>query len=440
LERTRSFAVPLAITLAWTAPAAALPLPIAPESGAARAQASAIPDTLPTSAAGRAREETGIAAEHAQARKPPTAAPRGAPTANTEAGGSASASSRGLSNVMNPAISANGLLLGGWTSRDGADAMDERGDLETGPSIQELEIALSAIVDPYFRADIVVAGVPAEAEIGFEEAYVTTLEIPQLNVRAGLFKAALGRHNLLHTHAFPFLTGPLPWRAFLGPEGLADAGLSLDLLVPFPFYVEVTSQVFAGEWGPFTGGIEDDPMTAVDESVPDARNPEDFAYVEHLKTLFDLSTSTTLEIGGSYLGGRNGWRGLTSLVGADVTVKWRPVDAERYQGLDWQSEWVWIDRERAPGERPVGGAYSHLRYHVDQRWWAQVRGAVLGVPDGGQDRVLRGEALAAFVPSEFSALRLQYGIERSDAPGASFTHDAFFQMVFSIGPHPAHAY
>lgn len=391
-------------------------------------------------AADRAQEEAEIAAQLAAMRGAENPAALPFPVLDASPAMGASASSRGLSNAMNPAISGNGLLLGGWSSRDEGDAVEDRGDLETGPQIQEIEVVLSAIVDPYFRADVVVAGSPTEDEIGFEEAYVTTLELPQLAIRAGLFKAALGRHNLLHTHAYPFLTGPMPWRAQLGPEGLADAGLSFDVLLPLPFYAEVNVQAFAGEWTPFEGGTEDDPTTAADESVPDLRNPEDLAYVDHLKTLFDLSDATTIEIGGSYLGGRNGWGELTNIVGGNVTLKWRPVDAERYQSFEWQNEWLWIDRGQAPGERPAGGAYTHVRCQFDQRWWIQARGSLFGLPRGSDARVMRGEGLVAFVPSEFSALRLQYGIERAGVPGAPFVHDVFLQMVFSIGPHPVHAY
>jgi hypothetical protein len=70
----------------------------------------------------------------------------------------------------------------------------------------------------------------------------------------------------------------------------------------------------------------------------------------------------------------------------------------------------------------------------------QARGAVLGLPAGDDPRTYRGEALVAFIPSEFSALRLQYALEREAEPAADYIHELFAQVVFSIGPHPAHAY
>jgi hypothetical protein len=389
----------------------------------------------------RAQEEAEIAAELARTQqaaeaRDPGNAPRAA--GGSESAGS-SASSRGLSNLMNPAISAVGLVLAGGTSRSEGASGGVPDDLETGIFVQEVELRASAIVDPYFRADVAIAG--NVEEIGFEEAYVTTLEIPRVTLRAGQFHATVGRHNLLHTHAFPFLTAPLPWRALLGPEGLADPGISSDVLLPLPFYTEITAQVFQGEWALLEGGIPDDPATTLtDESVPDRRHNADFGYVGHLKTLFELSDSTTLEPGASYVGGRNGFSGLSSLVAGDLTLKWKPIEAERYVGFDWSTEYAWVERNNAPTDRRLGGGFTAVRIQFAQRWWWQVRGAILGLPAGDSGRIVRGEALAAFVPSEFSALRLQYALEKAENDPAPLVHEVFTQVVFSIGPHPAHAY
>ncbi len=405
--------------------------------------AEAPADGSASSVDSRAQEEAEIAAELAR-RHPPAAEAQNpgnvAPSSvlGSEGTGS-SASSRGLSNLMNPAISAVGLVLAGGTSRPEGASGGVPDDLETGIFVQEVELRASAIVDPYFRADVAIAG--NADEIGFEEAYVTTLEIPRVTFRAGQMHATVGRHNLLHTHAFPFLTAPLPWRALLGPEGLADPGVSADVLLPLPFYSEVTVQVFQGEWALLEGSIPDDPATTLtDESVPDRRHDADFGYVAHLKTLFDLSDSTTLEPGVSYVGGRNGFGGLTSLVAGDLTLKWKPIEAERYLGFDWSTEYAWVERENAPTDHRLGGGFTAVRFQFAQRWWVQARGALLGIPAGDGGRIVRGEALGAFVPTEFSALRLQYAIEKAENDPAPPVHEVFTQVVFSIGPHPAHAY
>jgi hypothetical protein len=312
------------------------------------------------------------------------------------------------------------------------------GDLQTGIFVQEVELRASAIVDPFFRADVALAG--SSDHVAFEEAYLTTLDLPRLTLRAGQMHSAVGRHNLLHTHAFPFVTAPLPWRALMGEEGLTDPGVSADLLLPLPFYAEINAQVFQGDWAPLVGSIPDNPATAVDESVPDRRRNSDFAYVGHLKTLFDMSDATTLELGTSYVGGRNGFAGWSNLAAGDMTVKWRPVEAERYMGFDWTTEYVWDERGHAPTDHTRGGGYTAVRFQFAQQWWLQARGSVLGLPQGDSPRIWRGEGLAAFVPSEFSALRLQYGIEKAANDPSPLVHEVFAQAVFSVGPHPAHAY
>lgn len=390
-----------------------------PDTPMPTAEPAPDPGVTADAEAARQPDAAEIAAELAQSQSVRSSAP-------TPERSGASASSRGLSNLMNPAISANGITLAGGSSRSASASAAAPDDLQTAIAIQEVEIRLSAIVDPFLRADVSIAG--NADEIGFEEAYITTLELPRVTLRAGQMIATVGRHNLLHTHAFPFVTAPLPWRALIGAEGLRDPGVSADVLLPLPFYAELTAQVFSGEWAAFEG----------DEV--DRRRAHDFAYVGHAKALFDFSDATTLELGGSYVGGRNGFGGLTNVIAGDVTLKWRPVEAERYSGLDWTTEYVWVERGDAPDDHRRGGGYTALRYQFGQQWWLQGRGAALGLPRGSSPRVYRGEALLAFVPSEFSVLRLQYAIEKADQESAALVHELFAQVVFSIGSHPAHAY
>ena len=398
------------------------------------------PDDAAKATAARAQEEADIAAEMAKSQPAPPPSTSAVPEENrgSAEGAGSSGSSRGLSNLMNPAISAAGITLGGATSRPEGSAESVPADLRTGIFLQEVELRASAIVDPFIRADVSVTG--NSESVGFEEAYITTLDLPRVTLRAGRMRAAVGRHNLLHTHAFPFITAPLPWRALMGPEGLTDTGVSAEVLLPMPFFTEVTGQVFQGDWAPLEGSIPDDPLTPVNEAVPDMRRDRDLGYAGHVKTLFDVSDATTVEIGGSYVGGRNGFGSLTTLVAGDLTLKWRPLSAERYTGFDWTTEYAWVNQEGAQTDRKRGGGYTGVRYQFGQQWWVQARGAVLGLPESDSGRTVRGEALGAFVPSEFSAFRLQYALEKRANSTQKPIHEVFLQAIFSVGPHPAHAY
>ncbi len=330
---------------------------------------------------------------------------------------------RSPDNRFNPTVSANLLMLGGYATREEEHGDDEpeadphghdhgRGDLESGLHLQEVELQFSAVADPYFRADLTLAA--HEGEIGFEEAFVSTTSVPSVTIRAGQMFAAFGRHNRLHTHTFPFLTAPLPARQVLGADGLRGMGASVEVLLPLPFYAEVIGQVFDAEW----------------DLIGEAEQL-DLRYLGHLTTLFDLGVPTTLELGGSYVGGPNGEDEVAHLVGGDITLKWRPSGAAIYRGLEWASEVIWADE----GHETDLGFWSGLRAQVARRWWVQGRGAATGLTDHVTPRA---EALVGWVPSEFSTLRLQYGVELPDDDDP--IHEVMLQAIVSIGSHPAHSY
>ena len=373
-----------------------------------------------------------------------------------------------FSNLFNPAISVNALVLMSFSFRgddghehhdhgheeEGEEEHEEEGhdvheghddheghghSLGTGIHLQEVELKFSSVVDPYFRADFVLAA--HGGHLGFEEAFLSTTSIPRMTIRAGQMYANIGRHNLLHTHAYQFVNAPLPWPELLGPEGLNDVGVSFDILFPLPFFAEINAQVFQGEWASLSGDITDDPATSADESSPDQREDSDLGYVGHLKTLFELSDSATIELGGTYAGGRNGFGGWTHMMGSDLTLKWRPIQAERYTSLEWTTEYLLVNREGDPESDREGGGYTGLRYQFNQRWWVQARAAVLGLPQGDEDPHLRNEALLAFIPSEYSGFRLQYAFEPGDSDHEEGPlHEIFLQAIISIGSHPTHAY
>jgi hypothetical protein len=72
--------------------------------------------------------------------------------------------------------------------------------------VNEVELSLQAVVDPYVRADLFLSfgRNPETLKYGVdvEEGYVTTLSLPaRLQLKAGKFKEALGRINPTHAHA-----------------------------------------------------------------------------------------------------------------------------------------------------------------------------------------------------------------------------------------------
>src|SRR5262249_22687810 len=103
-----------------------------------------------------------------------------------------------------------------------------------------------ADVDPYFHANALISLTQEAGTTDFgvdpEEVYFETISIPLATFKAGKFKAALGKENQLHTHAFPFIDPPLINDILLGDEGLNEMGVSASVLLPAPWFMEVTAQ------------------------------------------------------------------------------------------------------------------------------------------------------------------------------------------------------
>jgi len=342
------------------------------------------------------------------------------------------AAAKGVSSAFNPAISVNGLFLGGASSSPRTTNRLTGLDFQNGFNLQEAEFQFTADVDPYWKANFILS-VDRAGQTGVEEGYVTSEELPydllprDTSLKLGKFFAAFGKHNLLHTHAFPFIDQPLINRSVFGSEGLKEPGLSVNYLLPSSWFSELTFQGMAGE---------NDGLFRLTDGAK-----RQGAYLGHWKNFFDLSDETTLEVGNSYIGGRNSDAGrrLSQAVGLDLTVKWRPLQMATEKGLIWQSEYIYFnrDREREAATRG-GGLYSSLQYQLARRWWIQGRYDLLGVPTFDEGRKNRWSTLLAFVPSEFSAIRLQHSYTTQER--GSPVNQLLLQFNYTIGSHPAHQY
>ncbi len=372
----------------------------------------------------------------AQSATPPASEPELKPATATT-----STAPRSRGNAFNPEISANGLFL---------FANSGEGNLATstepnGLGIQELELQFTADVDPYSRfvallslhpeIDVDAAG---DRHIHYvfepEEVYAESIAVPSMTLKAGKFRASFGRHNLLHSHMFPFIDAPLYQSRLLGDEGLNDAGLSAAALVPVPWFFEITAQVLRGE----AEGLD----------YFNSRSSNDSVALARVRNLFDLNESSTLEFGLSGATGDNRLEARTELLGVDLTYKWRPVSGGRDTSVSFTTELIGRTvNEQGGAKTEANGLSTWAQYQFARRWWAQARvewlraeesGAV-AAPGALPGHANRWSALLGFVPTEYSAFRIQY--DNSKASGATEAeHRVLAQLNFSIGAHPAHQY
>src|SRR3954467_9768481 len=177
------------------------------------------------------------------------AAPSGATA--PASGGAQGTAARGTQS-LNPDISAILDANAGYERRGVAYRNGDDPDLHGGPNTrgagftaQEVELALSAIVDPYFRGDIFLT-IPNLDGLEVEEAFATTTSLPQnLQVKAGSFRSAFGRQNGQHLHVQDFTRRPLINAAFLGADGMRGPGAQVSWLAPLPVYVVFYGEAFS---------------------------------------------------------------------------------------------------------------------------------------------------------------------------------------------------
>ncbi len=328
-----------------------------------------------------------------------------------------------------PDLSVNLLGLLRYGDSLSSDRLDHGAQ---GHALQGAEIQMTSDVDPYFRAAAVFALHPEEGEFHFdvEELYFESLSINALTLKGGKFKAAFGKHNPLHTHAYPFVDAPLTNEIIFGEEGLNEVGLSASALLPIAsWFSELTVQL----------------LNASNEELFDSPNSADVAALARWKNLWDFGASTTLEFGLSALTGKNKALEKSEAWGADLTLKWRPTMGGKYRSLAWTSEYIgarrsdWIDAESGRSAEDLGGITTALQYQLAERWSVGSRYERRGIPtSGGYPMITKVDALLGFFPSEFSGFRLQYTYARPHAGDAE--NSVALQYNLSFGAHPAHAY
>jgi hypothetical protein len=318
--------------------------------------------------------------------------------------------------VFNPDIAVIGNFLGVAGEND----VDPRPSLE----MEEAELALQAVVDPYARADFFLAFGPEGAEI--EEGFLTFTALPAgFLLKAGKLKANVGKVNTFHAHNLPWVDRPLVSVNLLGgDEGLADSGISVSRLFPNSLlFLEATGEVFAGE-----------------NEVFQAPRRRDLMYVGRLRAYRDLAESSNLELGGSFArGSTEEGEGLHNRVaGLDLTFRWRPLRRALYRRFLARTELLWSRRETFGGRQDAFGAYVAGEYQFARRWFA-------GARYDHSERALDASAvdkgaslLLTFWPSEFSQVRGQ--LRRIEYAEGLTAHEVLFQLLFSIGAHGAHAF
>lgn len=385
---------------------------------------------------------------------------------------------------------ADGFGAGHGNEDAHAEEDDHGHGLERGFNLNEVEIGLSATVDPYFDAFVMFVFEDDEAEL--EEAFLTSRGLPGgLQAKFGKFLSDVGYINKQHPHSWDFFDRPLVSDLLFGEHGIQETGLQLSWLAPTSNYLRLGVEALQGDNEGIANQVgAQDPIEGTERILEDATGPR--LFTGFAKFAPDLGFDHAVQLGASY-GYASSFQntiesdshfedhdGTASFWGLDAVYKYTPPGSVDGQGaFKVQGEYFYrrrdIDRRDvffacAPdgidcadpaAENQVGeianeesfreeqdGYYLQALYAFAPRWNTGVRidqaGLVnkTGREEGEDwDDIRRYSAVLNFLPTEYTSFRLQYS--RGDVPvdGERETfNQVFLQFQLSIGAHAAHSF
>lgn len=426
---------------------------------------AAVPDR-PREPAHRPPPEPRAKAAKASKATPPPASP--APDLATGLQGDPlPAPKRSDASVFNPEISAAIDVIGSYSaSADNANFTVRDIELMVQANVDQLAHAYAVFnaeseLDPWTKTDPF-----DEVSLGVEEAAIETTALPYgLAVKAGQFFADFSRLGKVHSHELPFTDRPASLEGVLGGETKAR-GVELSWLLPINHYLRLTFGAVdnigaeTAATGLFTNlnGDADDLFANSDQ-----RSLGDLTYYGRAATIFELSDSSSLNLGIDYAHGQD--RGTRELASADFKFTWLP-DPASFDRLEIGGE---VLRGKntgdfgpsalfaggpTSGDSTADGAYIYAQYRIGKNWepgirydwfrpevWSQTDSDSDGIADGLDLTRQSVSSLSAYLNynlSEYSRLRLE--VSHLDGPSGTFNGGddewlTFLQWTITMGPH-----
>jgi hypothetical protein len=340
---------------------------------------------------------------------------------------------------------------------------------QTRFGVREIELAVQAAVDPYFRGDVFL-GLSDLEKVSIEQAYLTTTALSHgLEVRLGRYLMPVGKQNTTHRHDLHTIEYPYVVQRFFSPDGLKGTGVWVSkIFAPFGFYQEL--QVTAVDrFGEAPEGL------TTEEPVNKELNG--LGYSARLRNYWDLTQASNLELSGTAITGKreraigctttggpvecptpltlavpagvNAVAAQQTVFGGDLTYRWRPLQQGLYKSFILQAEVMrQINGDTPPlsdGQVPVAaevrdytGAYVFARNQVRQRLFVGARYDYVQDPENDGRTLQAGSGYLEWFPSEFS--KLSAGYERLHRDGIGGTNRVLLQATFALGPHKPHPF
>lgn len=355
-----------------------------------------------------------------------------------------------LLGALNPAISVIGNFVGRGDSQRVSNGDGDR--ISNKFNLREAEIDMRAPIDPYADG-VLIASLESESPGKFsasvEEGYVTVKKLPFLDepplglkLKAGRFRPAFGKFNILHTHDLPTTFRSLPTAEFMGEDGFIQNGASGNFFIPTPW----------------------DPDSSLDATV-EVLNGGDVAissdararasYLGHLRWFRTFENGHDLELGwSSYFHPAGNDVRSADFHGLDFMYRWKPFRLGEYKSFLFGGELMFTRRdyprasepadvERAitlrnlqPGSGKPFGLSLFSQWQLNQRTYAGLRwDQTTTLFDPGLKRRSLTPYLSYYL-SEFLRARLNYEHRWSDLFTENNRNSIFFELNWVFGSHP----
>ena len=294
------------------------------------------------------------------------------------------------------------------------------------------------------------ANLPAtEDGIEVEEAYAATTSLSKgLAIKGGKFKSNFSRINSQHPHAWDFFDIPLPYRAFLGDEGLGgEKGVQVTCLPPLPLRSTIGVELLQGENELLFGADARSGPHALSVFAKGTVEPTEHSILHGGPSLLIGKARNANVTEGAELDG------TSTLAGMEVAWKWELAHQEQ---LIFRSEYLYLIQngiligDSVPDvlRRRQDGFYFQGTYQR-KLWRYGVRYDLLGLfADRFQRGGIREEfgatpwratGLVEYSLSETARIRLQYNHDRSGRHGSN-NNEGILQFIFGIGAHTPHTF
>lgn len=381
-------------------------------------------------------------------------------------------------------ISLDALIAAGTSTEDDDSLQSLQGGghdpRKRGFTVQNVELSFLGAVDPYFtgEAHVIFFIEPdsGESEFELEEAFLTTQALPWgFQLEGGQMFTEFGRLNPQHPHQWEWLDQPVVNTRFFGPDGIRNPGFRLGWLSPLPWYSELHGGMQNANGETMYSFLSEDELA---EERPIAGRPfvdrdvhtfKELLYLVRWDNGFDITDTLSSKMGLSFLYGPNstGRHGFTRVYGADVVVKWRPLDNDHgwpfvifqteIMRRDYHADSFFDEGDPADPGDDVDldsetfhdwGVYTQVLYGFRRKWAGGLRygySAAEGSKADPQDDPFRDtrhriSPLVVYQPTEFSRLRLQYNYDHAQHLSSNEAHSVWFGVEFLFGDHAAHSY